>query len=375
MEVTSDEARSSGPSPTAVVQDESSDSDASVGKDRHLKEEEDSDAEDAWLANEGAAFPVRNQKESWPPRKYDPLTPISLPLGPKSAQMRRALQQQPVLAHPADNEGLQREGAESLFLLQLPSDLNVEDLLVSKQRARQSKYGGDLSVDPDAQNNNSSSSGNKPVISLDAHGKLGKLQLLKSGRVRMMIPCVTPDNGEETMVFEVGAGLMTSFYQALFSVEATSAEAAAATAAPSTAGASSASASATEVKAEQPVQKNALTILGAITRKLVITPPFSVLGEKKAKLGGIAALGDGLSAVYHNQANETTEEMEVDDGQDGHHNNGNGKRNEIGGASMLEYDDYLQRLVGPPSGASAATGARAHHTTNAAGVASSRVRR
>ena len=66
---------------------------------------------------------VKSQHELWPPRRYSPLEPLSLPFGPKHPLTRRALANEPILAPPDDLEALDFEERTSLFLVQVPSDL------------------------------------------------------------------------------------------------------------------------------------------------------------------------------------------------------------------------------------------------------------
>eukprot|EP01033_Poteriospumella_lacustris_P010542 gene10542-7497_t len=248
------------------------------------------------------------------------LSPVTLPIGPKSGALRRALQQQPILAHPDDAEGLQHEAENALFLVQLPSDLNLRHLVDQQRGAAAGAASGAMDVDDGGHGASSGGSATRPSFRLGAKGHLGKMQLLKSGRVRMLVPTTTG----ELMEFDVDAGLMSSFYQDLLAVDKPPADAAAAAAAaPSS---SSAAAAAEAPKKEAAAESEAaVAVLGNVTRKLVVTPPFAVLGEKRDKLAGAAYLADAMVA-----AKADAEEAAL----------------LAQGATTLGFSQYLERLNG-----------------------------
>lgn len=59
----------------------------------------------------------------WPPEDYDPMSPLSLPIGPVTAAVRDRIAHQPILAQPDDFAALEKEAMSNVFLLQMPSDL------------------------------------------------------------------------------------------------------------------------------------------------------------------------------------------------------------------------------------------------------------
>lgn len=309
------------------------------GKNNRIKREDEGDDDnDAGLLS-----------EQWPPLSSHShqrnISPITLPLGPKTGNVRRLLQQQPILAHPADEERLRHEQENALFLVQLPSDLNLRHLLDGTQpyattnnssaAATPSHHSSAMDVDDTkTQSHPSQSSASKrPVFRLGDKGYLGKVQLLKNGRVRFLIPTAPTDDDRagltsnnnninnnninmQVMEFEVGAGLMTSFYQDILAVQ---------TPAGSAAEASDSAASASATAVENKVEAGSVCMLGNVTRKLVVTPPFDVLGEKKDKLHAAACFTDAVLAVQ-------TDAQEAQLLQEG--------------AQTLGFSQYLERLNG-----------------------------
>lgn len=301
---------SAGRGPSPHVKDASDDSDASDA-------DNDSDDERRFL-EQSASGVAAVFGEQWPPRRYQALSPVTLPIGPKSGALRRALQQQPILAHPDDADGLQHEAENALFLVQLPSDLNLRHLVDQQHGAAAGAASGPMDVDDGGHGASSGGSATRPSFRLGAKGHLGKMQLLKSGRVRMLVPTTTG----ELMEFDVDAGLMSSFYQDLLAVDKPPVDAAAATA-PSS---SSAAAAAEGPKKEDAAESvAAVAVLGNVTRKLVVTPPFAVLGEKRDKLAGAAYLADAMVA-----AKADAEEAAL----------------LAQGATTLGFSQYLERLNG-----------------------------
>eukprot|EP01034_Spumella_vulgaris_P026164 gene26164-32699_t len=130
--------------------------------------------------------------EIWPPTQYDALAPLSLPLGPKTANMRVMLAAESILADPHDIEALEKEESSSLFLIQMPSDLNFNHILESRRQEGDERKVSENDVQV-------------------KNGRLGKLQLLKSGKVRLVTDC-----GKS---YEVSSGMAASFAQYLTSIQ------------------------------------------------------------------------------------------------------------------------------------------------------------
>lgn len=172
--------------------------------------------------------PVSSQlPEVWPPQKYNALDPLSLPFGPKTAQLRKILAQEAILAPPDDLEALDYEERTSLFLLQMPSDLKTV-----------------------------------------ANGKLGKLQLLRSGKVRL----VTNDGKS----FDVRNGLAACFMQSLVTVDVSQSEAK-----PSPEGEQSAPSKKKSKEVPVTSEQGTMHLMGNITKKLVLTPNYELGVQRK----------------------------------------------------------------------------------------------
>lgn len=146
---------------------------------------------------------------------------MQLPLGPSTTALRRLLAAQPILADPSDAEALEREESTSLFLIQMPSDLRFSSILKST--------------------NSSSSAETNSKKNKISSARLGKMQLLKSGKVRMVT-----DDGK---VYEVSSGLAASFQHCLMSINCPA-----------------------EATATNASTQGSLCVMGNITKKLVITP-------------------------------------------------------------------------------------------------------
>lgn len=137
-------------------------------------------------------------EEIWPPQKYDLLEPLSLPLGPTTAIKRDELERQAIIYHPNDYEALEREKSD-IFLLQFPSDLclksNIIPIEINEDKDDDAKLldGNDDKYLKEA----------KKVEGKIGPGKLGKLQLTRSGRVFLVT-----DSGYK---FEVNNGITTCF--------------------------------------------------------------------------------------------------------------------------------------------------------------------
>ncbi len=164
-------------------QDDSDDSDASRDNDgKRKKDREAEDADEAFLYEEEGNGPMNptgiEGLEVWPPKKYDPTAPLSLPFGPKTATMRRLLANAPVLADPSDPMALINEENQSLFLIQLPNDLHMESLTRSVEQDENNGF------PPSSTTTASNSSSSAPILGPDR--KLGRLQLYKSGKVKLV---------------------------------------------------------------------------------------------------------------------------------------------------------------------------------------------
>jgi hypothetical protein len=369
MSISSD-GRNPSPFPIKAEEQLSDDSDASdtdadlitsAKANKGKMENDDSDEERQLLEGKSSSDHQNNDNmlgEVWPPqRRYTSLAPVTLPLGPKTGAVRRYLQQQPILAHPEDAQGVQNEQENALFLVQLPSDLNLRHLLDS-QGSDHTHRNPSASTAMDVDEGNTAH-GNQPALAasttkravfrLGDKGHLGKIQLLKSGRVRMLIPTAEQHDGsdaagqqQEVMEFEVGAGLMTSFYQDLLAISTqTTSSSVLSTATAGTPGVMDVIGSETVLSSSghnninninnnnssssNPNQGSdcSMHMMGQITRKLVVTPPFDVLGEKKAKIQATVSFQDAVLAAQ----SEAAEAQMLKDG-----------------AQTLGFSQYLERL-------------------------------
>lgn len=122
------------------------------------------DSSDGHEAQRAVHLHDPSNEEVWPPlRRYDPSRPLELPIGPKTAALRRLLSSQPIFADPYDNEAVDWEQKNALFLIQLPSDLSLDSSIYNQQ----------LNLEQHPQQRKISN-------------KLGKLQLMRSGKVRLL---------------------------------------------------------------------------------------------------------------------------------------------------------------------------------------------
>lgn len=371
MSISSD-GRNPSPFPIKAEEQLSDDSDASdsdadlitsTKTNKGKMENDDSDEERQLLEGKSSSDHQNNDNmlgEVWPPQhRYTSLAPVTLPLGPKTGTVRRYLQQQPILAHPEDAQSVQNEQENALFLVQLPSDLNLRHLLDS-QGSDHTHRNPSASTAMDVDEGNTAH-GNQPALAasttkravfrLGDKGHLGKIQLLKSGRVRMLIPTAVQHDGsdadgqqQEVMEFEVGAGLMTSFYQDLLAISTpTTSSSVLTTATAGTPGVMDVTGPETVLSSSghnninninnnsssssssNPNQGSdcSMHMMGQITRKLVVTPPFDVLGEKKAKIKATVSFQDAVLAAQ----SEAAEAQMLKDG-----------------AQTLGFSQYLERL-------------------------------
>jgi hypothetical protein len=151
--------------------------DSDVSRDEEGKRRCDREAEAAEEAflyeqQDGSALEV------WPPQKYDSTAPLSLPFGPKTVALRRLLANAPILANPNDATALLNEESQSLFVVQLPSDLKMESLT----RTVNTEDEPQLQSHPN--NTQQQKQQEAPILGPDR--KLGKLKLYKSGKVKLV---------------------------------------------------------------------------------------------------------------------------------------------------------------------------------------------
>lgn len=119
----------------------------------------DSDEEgDAGCADKGTRGRVA---EVWPPVEHSSSLPLALPFGPRSQNRRQQLLTQSLFAHPDDTAALSAEERSDMFLLQLPSSL-LTPLPTSEPATAE-------------------------VQKKLASGYIGKLQIMKSGRVFLVL--------------------------------------------------------------------------------------------------------------------------------------------------------------------------------------------
>ena len=137
--------------------------------------------------------------EIWPPQKYDLLEPLSLPLGPVTDSKRDELERQAIIYHPDDVDALEREKSD-IFLLQFPSDLCLKGNIAAIEIKEDDKDDeGQLQDTIDEKSLKEA----KKVEGKIGPGKLGKLQLTKSGKVFLVT-----DSGHK---FEVHNGITACF--------------------------------------------------------------------------------------------------------------------------------------------------------------------
>ena len=144
--------------------------------------------------------------EIWPPQKYDMLEPLSLPLGPITANKRDELERQAIIYHPDDAEALEREKSD-LFLLQLPSDLCLKSNITNDEVSDDNKDDESKLDIPDDNNLKEA----KKVEGKIGPCKLGKLQLTRSGKVFLVT-----ENGKR---FEVHNGITACFANFVAGIE------------------------------------------------------------------------------------------------------------------------------------------------------------
>jgi hypothetical protein len=145
--------------------------------------------------------------EIWPPQRYDMLEPLSLPLGPVTASKRDELERQAIIYHPDDVDALDREKSD-IFLLQFPSDLCLKGNITAIEVNEDNKDDEGQLQDISDENNLKEA---KKVEGKIGPGKLGKLQLTKSGKVFLLT-----DSGHK---FEVNNGITACFANFVAEVE------------------------------------------------------------------------------------------------------------------------------------------------------------
>jgi hypothetical protein len=145
--------------------------------------------------------------EIWPPQKYDMLEPLSLPLGPITVSKRDELERQAIIYHPDDAEALEREKSD-LFLLQLPSDLCLKSNITNDEVNVDNKDDESKLLDIPDDNNLKEA---KKVEGKIGPSKLGKLQLTRSGKVFLVT-----ENGKR---FEVNNGITACFANFVAGIE------------------------------------------------------------------------------------------------------------------------------------------------------------
>lgn len=196
--------------------------------EREAIEDSDSDA---------SVEAVAPGNELWPPAapiSYPP-APVQLPLGPPTVALRKQLANQPLFANPEDEAALLAEEASTLLLLQLPAAL----ALPNKSDSRPTS------------NSSSHPSHNTQTEANTSSRVLGKIQLLRSGKARLI--------ARDGQIYEVAPGLVTAFQQTIAQIELPPE-----TPAPiGLAGGATTTATA---------GVGSLHLLGQVTRKVVITP-------------------------------------------------------------------------------------------------------
>lgn len=200
------------------------------------------------------------------------------------------------------------EEQQSLFLLQLPSDLNF-DQMMNPNNAEVS------SSSSSAQESANSASTEHQAPKVLPNGKLGKLRLYKSGKVKLVT-----ENGNE---YDVNAGLAACFLQCLMSVEVpppddddvihVKAE-----------GGEATSSSSVNKKTNNKTKDNVLVgkegklcFLGNVTKKLVVTPDYE-LGIRRKKQVTSAPSNTNLTTHVKEEIHEgTTDDMVMDEDDGG----------------------------------------------------------
>lgn len=260
IKVEGSQARIARPNEDTALVDQ--DLPAALFRDRDIRPTDDSDS-DASADATGGNGRIEEGREVWPPRQLDPLAPVQLPLGPATVAMRRHLATQPILADPSDPAALEHEELASLFLVQLPSTLNLPQ---------------------------PSSAATAPARSV------GKMRLHRSGRVSLVTP--------EGQVYNVNTGLAASFQQCLMSVHLAASEG------PAAGGAALASSSTSSAPAS-----GSLCLMGQVTKKLVVTPTVQdyMLSLQNDRRGTGAQSGEKMERVEADSGEEA-EAVLVEDG-------------------------------------------------------------
>eukprot|EP01039_Chlorochromonas_danica_P008713 gene8714-9599_t len=252
---------------------------ALMRSERETLEDSDSDA---------SVEAVVPGNELWPPAvpiSYPP-APVQLPLGPPTVALRKQLASQPLLANPEDEAALLAEEASTLLLLQLPAALALPNKSGSRPTPNSSS------------NHPSHSTQTETNIS---SGVLGKIQLLRSGKARLI--------ARDGQIYEVAPGMVTAFQQTIAQIELPPE-----TPAPiGLAGGVSTTATA---------GVGSLHLLGQVTRKVVVTPRMedymrSLTTQTKTVLkGGSGGGEEATSSLPEGEEvgqEEDMAEMAIDD--------------------------------------------------------------
>ena len=254
------------------------------------------------------------------PKAFSELLPVTLPLGPRTLTARRAQASAPILS--ADDERKEEEET-NIFIIQLPSDLPLRrrgDVKSSPGFGKDPAKRGSAAGAGSSSSSSSSSSGGaratgptgagvddgKPAL---PPGHLGKLQVHASGKAFLV-----RDDGSR---YRVNAGVSSSFAQFLGAIDLEEQIVAknAAMAKASIGGAGGASTGAGKLasdrdkgsplrlvgKAASPDKDRdaaaagavagTLRLMGALTRKWLVTPAFDI-GTRAAGAGGAMVVDD-----------------------------------------------------------------------------------
>lgn len=173
------------------------------------------------------------KSSTWPPSDYAPLAPLELPIGP-GAEARKYLENRPIFADEANATAIARENESAMFMIQLPSDLQMPRHRRKKENLKEVE------------------------LPTEETFSMGKIQVMKSGKVYLI--------GNDNKRYLVSAGSTCSFSQYLTSIE---------------------------VEEATNQYMNDLTdsyqgdihMLGSVNRKLVVIPQFDIgSNRRKEKL-------------------------------------------------------------------------------------------
>jgi hypothetical protein len=232
-----------------------------------------------------------NEVGHWPEcYGYSRDQPASVPFGPPSAGTWESLSEAPLFAHPKDTVGLNREETESTMLIQFPTSVLLGN---NNPRSRGKPKDVDdepmdLTADGSSSSSGVNSSSDHPTSTSAqsshfteylkeqklAPGRIGKLQIMESGKVFLVT-----DAG---LKFELYAGLTTCFSQYVAAVDIAAHQAAAAAnvkAEPVSDAGSGAAMSSTQDRATgsnmgQTQADAQMYMLSPVTRKVIVAPAF-----------------------------------------------------------------------------------------------------